>query len=72
MNLGHPQIKGGGHRRNDGAIVAAGSPHLLDIAQRMPGREAANHKLIQCLLRLADLRMALLRLFRTDARKPKP
>jgi hypothetical protein len=49
------------------AILAACSPRLSQIAQHMPGSEAANYKLIQRFLRQADPKAALLRLFQADA-----
>jgi len=49
------------------AILAACSPRLSDIAQHMPGREAANYKTIQRFLQQADVKAALLRLFQADA-----
>jgi hypothetical protein len=49
------------------AILAARSPRLSDIAQHMPGREAANYKLIQRFLQQADPQATLWRLFRADA-----
>jgi hypothetical protein len=49
------------------AILAACSPRLSDIAQHMPGNEAANYKMIQRFLYQADPKAALLRLFQADA-----
>jgi hypothetical protein len=49
------------------AILAACSPRLSDIAQHMPGREAANYKMIQRFLQHADPKAALMRLFQADA-----
>src|SRR5512137_1036231 len=49
------------------AIWAACSPRISDIAQHMPGREAANYKLIQRFLQQADAKAALWRLFQADA-----
>ncbi len=49
------------------AMWAACSPRLSDIAQHMPGREAANYKAIQRFLRQADPKAALVRLFQAEA-----
>jgi hypothetical protein len=49
------------------AILAARSPRLSEIAQHMPGREAANYKAIQRFLQQVDVKALLLRLFQADA-----
>jgi hypothetical protein len=49
------------------AILAACSPRLSAFAQHMPGREAANYKMIQRFLRQADPKTALMRMFQADA-----
>jgi Transposase DDE domain len=49
------------------AILAARSPRLSEIAQHMPGREAANYKAIQRFLMQVDVKALLLRLFQADA-----
>lgn len=49
------------------AILAARSPRIAEIARQMPGKEAANYKMIQRFLRQADPKAALLRLFQVEA-----
>jgi hypothetical protein len=49
------------------AILAARSPRLSEIAQHMPGQEAANYKAIQRFLQQVDVKALLLRLFQADA-----
>jgi hypothetical protein len=49
------------------AILAARSPRLSEIAQHMPGHEAANYKAIQRFLQQVDVKALLLRLFQADA-----
>jgi hypothetical protein len=49
------------------AILAAGSPRLSEIAQHMPGKEAANYKLLQRFLQQVDVKALLGRLFQADA-----
>jgi hypothetical protein len=49
------------------AILAARSPRLSEIAQHMPGCEAANYKAIQRFLQQVDVKALLLRLFQADA-----
>ncbi len=49
------------------AILAARSPRLTDIAQHMPGHEAANYKAIQRFLQQVDMPALLRRLFQADA-----
>ena len=49
------------------AILAARSPRLSEIAQHMPGSEAANYKAIQRFLAQVDVKALLLRLFQADA-----
>ena len=49
------------------AILAARSPRLSDLAQHMPGHEAAHYKMIQRCLRKADPKATLWRLFQADA-----
>ncbi len=49
------------------AILAARSPRLSEIAQHMPGSEAANYKAIQRFLGQVDVKGLLRRLFQADA-----
>jgi hypothetical protein len=49
------------------AMLRARSPRISDIAQHMPGNPEAKYKEIQRFLHQADLKAALLRLFRLDA-----
>ena len=49
------------------AILAARSPRMTDIAQHMPGHEAANYKAIQRFLQQVDVPALLRRLFQADA-----
>jgi hypothetical protein len=49
------------------AILAAGSPRMSEIAQHLPGHEAANYKMIQRFLAQVDVKRLLLRLFQADA-----
>jgi hypothetical protein len=49
------------------AILEAQSPRLSEIAQKMPGKPAANYKHIQRFLATTDPRLILLRLFQVDA-----
>jgi hypothetical protein len=49
------------------AILAACSPRISEIAQHMPGGEAANYKMVQRFLKLVDVKALLWRLFQADA-----
>lgn len=49
------------------AILEAQSPRLSEIAQKMPGKPAANYKHIQRFLATTDPRLILLRLFQVNA-----
>ncbi len=49
------------------AILEAQSPRLSEIARKMPGSPAANYKQLQRFLAATDPKMALMRLFQTDA-----
>jgi hypothetical protein len=49
------------------AILEAQSPRLSEIAQKMPGKPAANYKHLQRFLATTDPRLILLRLFQVDA-----
>jgi hypothetical protein len=49
------------------AILAACSPRLSEIAQHMPGHEAANYKMIQRFVAQVDVKRLLVRLFQADA-----
>jgi hypothetical protein len=49
------------------AILAAQSPRLSEIAEKMPGKSDANYKQLQRFLAQVDLPAALRRLFQTDA-----
>jgi len=49
------------------AILEAQSPRLSEIAQKMPGKPAANYKHIQRFLASTDPKIILWRLFQTDA-----
>lgn len=49
------------------AILEAQSPRLSDLAQKMPGKPAANYKQLQRFLATTDPQTALLRLFQIDA-----
>jgi hypothetical protein len=49
------------------AILEAQSPRISDIADKMPGKEAANYKMIQRFLRSTDTLEALNRLFNEEA-----
>ena len=48
-------------------ILAACSPRLSRIAEHMPGRPAANYKMIQHFLVQVDLKAVLMRFFQEDA-----
>ena len=49
------------------AILAVCSPRISEIAQHMPGREAANYKMVQRFLDQVDVKRLLWRLFQADA-----
>ena len=49
------------------AILEAQSPRLSEIAQKMPGKPAANYKHLQRFLATTDPQLILLRLFQVDA-----
>lgn len=49
------------------AILEAQSPRLSEIAQKMPGKAAANYKFMQRFLAVTDPKTTLLRLFQMEA-----
>ena len=43
------------------ALLEAGSPHISQITDRMPGNPVENYKTIQCFIGHADLKAILVR-----------